>query len=100
MSVILGSPRSEVERLLGEIPKETVAQLRNECADIGGWTVVQERKNTSNETYRNKLSELAEWLENEEFEVERFQQRLNEKQRSWLKSHVKQIKEQLKGIEI
>jgi hypothetical protein len=100
MILTLRFPLSEVESSLGEIPQEMLTKLKNECMDIGGWSVVKERFKTCNEDYRNKLSELAECLENEEFEIEGLRFGLNEKQFSWLKSHVKRIKEQLKGIEI
>jgi hypothetical protein len=49
---------------------------------------------------RHKLSVLAELLEEEGFEIERFIPRLTEGQLSWLLSHKGIIKRHLKGIEI
>lgn len=100
MILTLSFPLSEIEKWLGEIPQEMLTKLKNECADLGGLSTVRERVKACNKNYRNKLSELAECLENEEFQIGRFRLGLNDKQLSWLKSHVKKIKEELKGIEI
>ena len=100
MILTLNFPLSEVERLVGEIPQELVTKLKNECAEMGGLSAMRERSKGCKENYRNKLSELAECLENEEFQAEKFRLGLNEKQFSWLKSHISKIKEELKGIEI
>ena len=47
-----------------------------------------------------KLSDLAERLEEEGFEMERLRPRLSEDQFSWLIVHTKDLKRHLKGIEI
>ena len=100
MNLTLNVPPSEVERLLGEIPQEMLVKLKNECAEIGGLSAVRDRSKACSENYRNKLSELAGCLEDEEFEIERFRLGLNDEQLLWLKSHVKRIKKELKGIQI
>ena len=52
------------------------------------------------ETLNLKLSDLAERLEEEGFEIERLQSRLSEDQYSWLLSHSGDLKKHLKGIEL
>jgi len=47
-----------------------------------------------------KLSELAERLEEEDFEIVKLRSQLSEDQLSWLLSHNKDLKKHLKGIEL
>ena len=47
-----------------------------------------------------KLSDLAERLEEEEFEIERLRSQLSEDQFSWLLSHKKDLKRHMKGIAV
>ena len=47
-----------------------------------------------------KLTNLAEHLEEEEFEIEILQSQLTEDQYTWLLSHKKDLKNHLKGIEL
>jgi predicted transcriptional regulator len=47
-----------------------------------------------------KLSDLAERLEEEGFEIERFRSQLSEDQYTWLLSHKRDLKKHLKGIEL
>lgn len=47
-----------------------------------------------------KLSDLAERLEEEAFEIEKLRSQLSEDQLSWLRTHKKDLKKHLKGIEI
>jgi predicted RNase H-like nuclease (RuvC/YqgF family) len=47
-----------------------------------------------------KLSDLAERLEEEDFEIEKLRSQLSEDQFSWLLSHKKDLKKHLKGIAI
>ncbi len=47
-----------------------------------------------------KLSELAERLEEENFEIERLRSQLSEDQIGWLLFHKKDLKKHLKGIEL
>jgi len=48
----------------------------------------------------NRLANLAELLEEEEFELNKFRPRLSEDQFDWLVSNKKEIKKHLRGIEI
>ncbi|NWG02493.1 MAG: hypothetical protein HXY44_06535 [Syntrophaceae bacterium] len=48
----------------------------------------------------NKLGNLAELLEEEEFDLNKFRCRLTEDQYDWLVSHKKEIKKHLRGIEL
>jgi hypothetical protein len=48
----------------------------------------------------NKLANLAELLEEEEFDIGRFRPRLSEDQFNWLAVHKKDIKKHLRGIEL
>jgi predicted RNase H-like nuclease (RuvC/YqgF family) len=47
-----------------------------------------------------KLSDLAERLEEEDFDIEKLRSQLSEDQLSWLLSHKKDLKNHLKGIAI
>jgi hypothetical protein len=47
-----------------------------------------------------RLSDLAERLEEEEFEIEKLRPQLSEDQFSWLSIHKKDLKKHLTGIEI
>jgi hypothetical protein len=48
----------------------------------------------------NKLANLAEFLEEEEFGMDKFRSGLSEGQFHWLVSHKKEIKKHLRGIEL
>jgi hypothetical protein len=48
----------------------------------------------------NKLANLAELLEEDEFDVAKFSSRLSEDQLNWLVTHKKEIKKHLRGIEL
>jgi hypothetical protein len=48
----------------------------------------------------DKLANLAELLEEEEFEIGKFRSRLSEGQFNWLASHKKEIKKHLRGVEL
>jgi hypothetical protein len=48
----------------------------------------------------NKLANLAELLEEEEFELNKFRFRLSEDQFNWLVSNKMEVKKHLRGIEI
>jgi len=48
----------------------------------------------------NKLADLAELLEEEEFELDKFRSQLSEDQFDWLVSHKGKIKRYLRGIEL
>lgn len=81
-----------------EISKEKIAELRGEYK--GGIDEASQRFQSVRENYDQKLSELAEIMEEEEFELNTFESELSQDQFLWLSSRVRELKEHLKGIEI
>jgi hypothetical protein len=102
MEVALFSPSVIRELVKGKIAKiilENQVDLRKECHELGLEEVGKKRELAKKELDRN-YSELAEYLEPEDFEVEKFKGHLSKDQFSWLISHNKDIKQHLKGIAI
>jgi len=82
-----------------EIPKETLVELREEGEQLGGWEEVINKEHLIEKDLDNKLSELAEYLEEKE-PLEKIKAQLCEDQYSWLISHISEIKNHLRGIKI
>lgn len=91
---------SEFKKIFGiEIPKERRIELKEECSKLGGLGEVRKKFRHLEEQLNKNLSELAELLE-EEVEVKKFKEQLNENQFSWVMTYIGVIKKHLKGIEV
>ena len=82
------------------IPEEEQKELKEKGRNLGGWGEVSKKYDSMKKYFDEKVSILAEILEEEDFVIERFQTDLNEEQLSWLNSHIREIKQRLKGIEV
>jgi hypothetical protein len=94
--VSLIPPSQKRQLKIPEIPNQS--ELKEEAKKIGG-NVLWDKFNKIKEEYDNKSSELAEYLEEKEFEIDAFENQLSESQILWIRSHLVEIKARLKGIE-
>lgn len=92
---------SEFMKIFGnEISKERRAELKEECTKLGGLDEVGKKFRQLDEEYNKNFSELAEFLEEEGFEIKKLKEQLNEDQFSWVMIYIGEIKKHLKGIEV
>jgi len=75
-------------------------RFRERWKQLGGWDRVRIEYVHQERTLKEKLSDLAEMLEEKGFEIERFKPELSEAQFSWLLSQIGTIKRHLRGIEL
>jgi len=93
-------PISMIQKVTKKISRKRLAELKKEAIQLGGWDEVINKYNVRKKNQDNKLSELAEYLEEKEFKIEKFKPQLSEAQFRWLKLNKKIIIEHLKGIEL
>ena len=75
-------------------------KFREKWKNLGGWDRVRIEYVLQERELEKRLSELAEVLEEEGFEIESFRSRLTEDQFSWILSQKGRIKKHLRGIEV
>jgi len=91
---------SDLDKLKSiEIPREKIPELREESKKLGGFDYIKNKYDQIRKEIDNKLSELAEYLEKKEFEIDELEDQLSEGQFLWLQKHEAEIKKHLKGIE-
>jgi hypothetical protein len=83
-----------------KVPTKERLRFRERWKQLGGWDRVRIEFVHQESALKEKLSDLAEMLEEKGFEIERFKPELSEEQFSWLLSHKGTIKRHLRGIEI
>ena len=83
-----------------EIPKGSRERFKEKLERLMSLEKVKAEYARSIKEFNLKLSDLAERLEEEGFEIERLRSRLSEDQFCWLLSHKKNLKKHLKGIKI
>jgi hypothetical protein len=88
-----------------EIGETTVAaktrlRFRQKWNLLGGWDKIKREYDLQERELERKLSDLAEFLEEEGFEIESFKSGLTEDQFSWLFSQKGKIKKHLRGIDL
>ncbi len=94
-------PPSSLRKVMDiAIPEERRSELRQACHKSGGVAEVMKKYEERNKDYVRKLSQLADYLEEEGFDLEKFKEQLTDEQFTWLQSHRKNIKRTLQGIEI
>jgi predicted RNase H-like nuclease (RuvC/YqgF family) len=95
------SPSLNMEKIVAEgIPKASREKFREKFERLLGLEKVKAEYARHIRQLDLKLSELAERLEEEDFEIEKLRSQLSEDQLSWLLSHKKDLKKPLKGIAI
>jgi predicted RNase H-like nuclease (RuvC/YqgF family) len=95
------SPSLNMEKIVAEgIPKASREKFREKFERLLGLEKVKAEYARHIRQLDLKLSELAERLEEEDFEIEKLRSQLSEDQLSWLLSHKKDLKKHLKGIAI
>ena len=102
MEIALCAP-SVIKGLVGEemakIILENQGELRKDCNELG-LEKVRKKRDLIRKELDSKYSELAEVLEDEGFETEKFMVQLNNDQFSWLISNIKELKQHLRGIKL
>jgi predicted RNase H-like nuclease (RuvC/YqgF family) len=95
------SPSLSMENLTPrEIPKASREKFKEKLHRLLGLEKVKAEYGAQLQALNFKLSDLAEQLEEDGFEIERLRSRLPEDQYSWLLSHRGDLKKHLKGIDI
>jgi len=75
-------------------------KIRNKLKQFDGVARVKTEHMLNVKQLENKLANLAELLEEEEFELGKYSSRLSKDHFHWLVSHKKEIKKHLRGIEL
>ncbi len=95
------SPSLRMEKIAAkEISKASREKFREKFERLLGLEKVKAEYARHITELSLKLSDLAERIEEEGFEIEKLRSQLSEDQFSWLLSHKKDLKKHLKGIEI
>lgn len=95
------SPSLSMEKMAAkEISKGSREKFKEKLERLMGLEKVKAEYAGSIKEFNLKLSDLAERLEEEGFEIEKLRSQLSEDQFSWLLTHKKDVKKHLKGIEI
>lgn len=84
----------------GEISRASREKFKEKLHRLLGLEKVKAEYGAHLRTLNLKLSDLAEQLEEDGFEIERLRSRLSEDQYAWLLAHRGDLKKHLKGIEI
>jgi hypothetical protein len=95
------SPSLNMEKITAkEISKTSRYKFKEKFERLLGAEKVKAEYARSVKELSLKLSDLAERLEEEGFEIERLRSHLDEDQYAWLRSYKKDLKKHLKGIEL
>jgi hypothetical protein len=95
------SPSLRMEEIAANgIPKSSRGKFRKKFERLLGLEKVNAEYARSTKELSLKLSDLAERLEEEDFEIEKLRSQLSEDQYLWLLSHREDLKKYLKGIAI
>ncbi|MGO8988245.1 MAG: hypothetical protein ACLQGU_07885 [bacterium] len=95
------SPSLSMEKIAAkEIPKGSREKFKEKLERLMSLEKVKAEYARSIKEFNLKLSDLAERLEEEGFEIEKLRSQLSEDQFSWLLTYKKDIKKHLRGIQI
>ena len=84
---------SEVRKKMGiEIPSDKRSKLKQEGDRLGGFNKVIKKHSSISKEYDNCLLQMARLLEEDGFDVKRFESNLNDSQYSWLRSRAVEIR--------
>jgi len=95
--LILLDPPPEVRKYFGGEMFKIQSELREDVEKMGGRDEVLKKHRLADEAYADKLSELAENLDEQDFNIAEIESKLSSEEFSWLKSHIAKIKIALKG---
>ena len=88
---------SEVRKKMGiEIPSDKRSKLKEEGDRLGGFHKVIKKRSSIAKEYDHSLSQIARLMEQDNFDMKRFERKLNDSQFSWLRSRVGEIRRHLK----
>ena len=84
---------SEVRKKMGiEIPSDKRSKLKQEGDRLGGFNKVIKKHSSISKEYDNCLLQMARLLEEDGFDVKRFESKLKGSQFSWLRSRAGEIR--------
>jgi hypothetical protein len=99
--ILFLSPSSNIEKTMeANMPKPGRFTVRKKLEQLNSPDKIKTEYTLRIKEFESKLADVAELLEEEEFEIDKFRSRLSEGQLDWLTSHKKEIKKHLKGIEL
>jgi hypothetical protein len=95
------SPSLNLDRIpVNTIPKASRERFKREMDRLPDIEKFKSEYALGAKTLSLKLSDIAERLEEYDFEIERLRSQLSEDRLSWIQSHKKDLKNHLKGIEV
>lgn len=95
--LILLDPPSEVRKYFGGEMFKIQSELREDVNKMEGIDEVITKHRLADEAYAASLSQLAESLDEEDFNIAGIESKVCAEQFSWLRSHIGKIKIALKG---
>jgi len=95
--LILLDPPPEVRKYFGGEMFKIQSELREDVEKMGGVDEVVRKHRLADEAYADKLSELAENLDEQDFNIAEIESKVSSEEFLWLKSHIGKIKIALKG---
>ncbi len=99
--ILFLSPSFNAEnRMTPKISSAGRLKIRDKLEQFNGAARIKTEYMLKIKELEDRLAELAELLEEDEFEIDRFRSRLSEEQFDWLASHKKEIKKHLEGIDL
>ena len=99
--ILFLSPSFNIENMMKpKISKAGWLKIRDKLEQFSSPAKIKVEYLLNIKELENKLADLAELLEEEECELDKFRFQLPEDQFDWLVSHQKEIKKHLKGIEL
>jgi hypothetical protein len=99
--ILFLSPSFNTEKMLKpKISGAGRSKIRDKLEQFNGAAKIKTEYTLKIKELEDRLAELAELLEEDEFETGKFRSRLSEDQFDWLVSHKKEIKKHLGGIDL
>jgi len=95
--LIFLDPPPDVRKYFGGEIFKIQSEVGEDVEKIGGRDEVVRKHRLVDEAYADKLSELAENLDEQDFNIAEIESKLSSEESSWLKSHIGKIKIALKG---
>jgi len=99
--ILFLSPSFHIEKMMeAKMYKIGLSKIREKLEQLKSPDKIKVEYALRTKEFESKLASVAELLEEEEFEIDKFRSQLSEDQFDWLSSHKKEIKKHLGGIEL
>ena len=99
--ILFLSPSMKVEKMIEtKMSNSGRLKMREKLKELHSPDRIRAEYMVRIKEFKNKLADVAELLEEEEFEMDKLRSQLSQDQFDWLTSHKKEIKKNLRGIEL